>query len=207
MHPRCAPPTLKLPLLKALLAPRSVFRFLGQHNSQGCCSVTWCKQAWLSCSAAVCCLIRRCYHSVECHSTDQIQRTVVQAACTRMRSLPDSAACLGTPDFLSYNTLHAASHCPTASYCTGLICRFYMSSWDAFAAQLCKPPIFASPHLLLYRPNIGKPAVFKGFVWTLVPSVVPHAPDTSFCLQPCLSKSAVSQWQTCAQHCRNTIHT
>ena len=100
-------PSLCATYLEAAIAQGSVSAqvgFLGQHNSQGCCSATWCKQAWLSCSAAVCCLIRRCYHSVECHSTDQIQRTVVQAACTRMRSLPDSAACLGTPDFC--HTIH-----------------------------------------------------------------------------------------------------
>ncbi len=64
---------------------------------------------------------------------------------------------------------------------------------------MCKTPILGSPHLLLYGPSIEKPAVYKTLSGHLVPSVVPHASDTSFCLQPCLSKTALSQWQTCAQ--------
>ncbi len=85
-------PLLCATYLEAAIAQGSVSAQVGvlvpgfQHHSQCCCSVTWCKPAWLSCSAIVCCLIRRCHHSAQIRCNG----TVVQAACERMRSLPDS---------------------------------------------------------------------------------------------------------------------
>ena len=91
-------PSLCATYLEAAIAQGSVSAQVGvlipgvQHHSQYCCSLMWCKQAWLS---------------VQCSVAVQIRSnvSVVQAACGRMRSLPDSAACLGHPDF--GHTIHS----------------------------------------------------------------------------------------------------
>lgn len=152
----------------------------------------WCKQAWLS---------------VQRIALSQYRQTVIFLGCKLL-----ALECAHPLTLLLVLVIHTFAIqyivcCLLVPNSLLLMCCFYMSSWDAFAAQSCKPTIFGNSHLLVVWTRLSQIGCVQGSVWTLVPSVVSHAPDTSFCLQPCFSGSAVSQWQTRVQHCRNTIHT